>query len=109
MDKTPSTKDSLESLITWMRERPHMYCQLAGELDSVLSYLHMVWAKLADREDDYRVALEQAGQKPRGLLDDRQRKHIVRDKAPATNRVLRFWGKVDDFLDIKERTDRWHP
>ena len=107
-----SDKDSVESLLVWIRERPHMYCQLAGELDSVLHFLHMVWAKLADREHEFLVATEEAGSTPKGLLSDPQRKHRVKHKirgiSPAAKRVLRFWSKVDRQLEIEVRTESWY-
>lgn len=45
MDKPPSSTESIESLITWMRQRPRHYCRLAGELDSVTTQ-HSVNATL---------------------------------------------------------------
>jgi hypothetical protein len=92
----------------WMHERPQMYCQCVGELDLVLWYLHLAWAKVADRENDYRSALESAGLKPLGILKDDERQTRVDLKDKTTKRVLGFWSKVDDSLGLKVRVPTWH-
>lgn len=98
----------LESLLLWIRARPEMYCPLVGELDSVLWYLHMVWAKVADREREYRSALESAGLKPHGIVKDEERHMRVNSDDEATRTVLEFWSRVDQALQLQVRVDGWN-
>ncbi|MEQ8787675.1 MAG: hypothetical protein RIC55_15335 [Pirellulaceae bacterium] len=91
----------------WMHERPQMYCPFAGELDSVLWYLHMAWAKTADREKDYAAALEIAGLTARGILEDDERSIRVDLNDMVTKRVLSFWSKVDRMLGLQVRVQSW--
>ena len=108
MDKLPPSPEVIESLMTWMRQRPRDYCRFAGELDSALWYLRLVWAKMANKDDDYRVAIGEIGIHPRGLLSDQQRKEIVEKDSLTTRQVQEFWERVDERLGIPERTGNWH-
>src|SRR5688572_11834506 len=99
MANTPTPADYIESLMLWMHERPQMYCMYAGELDSVLWYLHMAWAKAAGRETEYQSALETAGLKPRGHISNSERLESVDLEGKATRKVLKFWSKVNTALD----------
>lgn len=92
----------------WMHERPQTYCLSVGELDMVLWYLHMAWAKVADRENDYRMALESAGLKAQGILKVEERPNRVDPQDKTTKKVLRFWSKVDKSLGLKVRVQSWH-
>ena len=94
--------------MTWMRQSPRNYCRLAGELDSVLWYLHMVWARIADRDDDYQAAIGETGIHTRGLLSDQERKEIVEEDSSATRQVQEFWERIDERLGIQERSGDWH-
>jgi hypothetical protein len=108
MNNAVSSRDYLESLMIWIRERPHMYCCDVGELDSVLWFLHMVWAKDSDREAEYAAALDSSGLTPRGNLASEERNIAVDTQDEITNRVLQFWSQVDSKLDIRVRVERWH-
>ena len=94
--------------MTWMRQSPRNYCRLAGELDSVLWYLHMVWAKMASRDADYQAAIGETGIHPQSLLSDQQRNEIVKENSSATGQVQEFWERIDERLGIRERTGNWH-
>lgn len=98
----------IESLMLWMHDRPLMYCQYTGELDSVLWYLHMTWAKVADRERDYRLAIESVGLPPAGILADDERQTRVDLQDKVTKKVLNFWSQVDQSLGLKVRVQSWH-
>jgi len=100
----PTTAEKIESLIRWIHERPQMYVTRAGELDSVLHYLHMVWADLTGRENQFVTARESA----KGPIDDQQRGERVQIGAPATDAVLTYWNAIDAALDIQIRCDAWH-
>jgi len=103
-----SRLEYIESLLVWIHERPQMYCSLLGELDSVLYFLHLVWAKLADSEKEYELALNAAGQTPKGLLTQAERhKRTILDDA-STQRVIAFWSNVNERLNIHVRTTSWH-
>jgi len=99
--------ESVASLIVWIREQPHQHCALAGELDSVLWYLHTVWAKLANREPNFQTALEEVGIKPQGLLSEEEQKQAVKSDGEETKCVLRFWAVVGSILGIEQQTIRW--
>ena len=107
MDESKSPLLCLESMLVWIRQRPHMYAILVGELDSVLYFLHMTWAKFAARETDYRSALDAAGQTPMGIVRPEERHICVDASNEVTDRVLVFWAHVDDVLGIQVRVDRW--
>jgi len=110
MNESKSPLDCLESLLVWIRERPHMYCMLVGELDSVLHYLHMVWAKLAVREAEYLAALDAAGLNAMGamgIISQKKCHRRVDRNHEVTKRVLEFWSHVDHILGIKVRVDAW--
>lgn len=85
-----------------------MYATMAGELDSILTYLHMVWADLRDREVEYQAARRQCGETAAGLLDEQQRKEPVQLGEASTDLVLDFWNRVDAVLGIQVRCDAWH-
>ncbi len=102
--------EQLECLLVWIREGPHFYCKTVGELDVLLHYLHLVWAKIADREADLRAAQEsQRGTErgARGLLEDEERSASVLEQGPAVGRVLEYWQQVDRRLAMAARADRW--
>ncbi len=113
-NKSPA--EYLESLVLWMHERPQMYCLYTGELDSVLWYLHLAWAKFAHREAEYQSALETAYQSAlgttynstRGLLTDEERLVRVDVNNEVTQRVLGFWSRVDQELALQVRVDGWN-
>jgi hypothetical protein len=84
-----------------------MYVRTPGELDSVLWYLHMVWAMLTDREREYENALMKAGKKARGILSDEERIAPLDRRKPPTKRVLKFWSKVDQELKIVALRETW--
>jgi hypothetical protein len=84
-----------------------MYAVLVGELDSVLYFLHMTWAKFAAREADYRSALDESGQTPMGIVRPEERHMDVDASNEVTRRVLEFWAYVDEVLGIQVRVDRW--
>jgi hypothetical protein len=52
----PKGIEFVEGLLGWIHERPEMYCTLAGELDSVLHFQHIAWAKVQDRDPFTREA-----------------------------------------------------
>jgi len=97
----------VQSLLVWVRERPQMYALTPGELDLVLSYLHMVWAMLTEREREYENALTKAGQKARGILSDEERIAPLDRRKPPTKRVLKFWSNVDQELGIVSLRETW--
>lgn len=102
--------EQLECLLVWIREGPHFYGQTAGELDVLLHYLHVVWAKFADREADLQAAQErtrEAERGARGLLEDEERSASVLEQGPAVGRVLEYWQQVDRRLAVVARADRW--
>ncbi|MFO0916501.1 MAG: hypothetical protein U0795_26325 [Pirellulales bacterium] len=101
--------DSLESLMVWIRERPQNYCQTVGELDCVLWYLHMVWAKFRDREHELvSVRSQMLGDRAgTGLLEDEDRMEGVDQEGQVLGFVTRFWEQVDERLQIAVRTERW--
>lgn len=101
--------DSLESMLVWMRERPHMYCRTVGELDSVLWYLHMTWAKFVERDNELREAVaEQLGDRgAAGLLDDCDRPILTSEGGEPLQRVIDFWSQVDARLGCRVQIDSW--
>lgn len=103
----PTTAEKLESLLRWIHERPQMYATMAGELDLILDYLHMVWADLKDREVEYDLILSQCYETAAGLLKHQQRTEPVELGSPTTMIVLDFWNRVDTALDIHVRCDAW--
>lgn len=102
-----SNDESVASLIIWIREQPQQHCKLAGELDSVLWYLHTVWARQADKETNFQIALEEVGQKPQGLLTEAEQKQTVTSDDPATKTVLRYWAIVGSILGIEKPSHKW--
>ena len=104
---TCSSDESVASLIIWIREQPLKHCRIAGELDSVLWYLHLVWARLADKESNFQTALEEVGLKPQGLLTAEEQKNTVNSDDEATKTVLRFWAIVGSILGIEKKTQAW--
>jgi hypothetical protein len=82
-----------------------MYCMLVGELDLSLNYLHLAWAKLADRETEYHAALSAAGRTARGLISNKERHRRVNSDDEVTQRVLTFWRTVDQYLGVKVKVE----
>lgn len=111
MEKTTGPADYIESLVVWIREKPSSYASLSGELDSALWYLHMAWAKVADREAEYDAILRAA--LPRNLLRDiitQDDRHLPVDlDNEATQKVLKFWAQIDKKLELKPRVESWQP
>ena len=101
MNEVPTGIDFDEALLGWIRQRPHMYALHAGELNGVLHYLHVAWAKVKNREADLDVALREAEVTAAGLLPASERVHAVQLGTPATDRVLEFWARVDLLLNLK--------
>ena len=99
--------ETVASLIVWIREKPGLHCSMAGELDSVLWYLHTAWARLANRESNFQVALEEIGIKPQGLLSEEEQSQTVHSDDEATKSVLRFWAVVGSILGIEKQTTSW--
>jgi hypothetical protein len=93
--------DFLEGLLSWVHERPAMYCCLAGELDSTLHYLHLIWAKMTNRESELQSARISAGERDFGIISDEERHCRVQADDGVTKRILSFWLKVDQVLGIK--------
>jgi hypothetical protein len=108
-----SLQNSLESLLVWIRESPHNWVALAGELDSVLWHLHMVWARVANRDSDYFSARDKASKNAGlpvaiGLLQDAKRLVKIDLNNTTTQKVLAFWQSIDDDLQIQKRCDAWY-
>ena len=101
MSQMPVGIDRVEGLLGWIHERPDMYCCLAGELDSVLHFLHLAWAVVKDREDDLFAARITIDSSAAGLLSDAERVRPVRRGDEATDRVLDYWARVDSSLGVK--------
>ena len=86
-----------------------MYCRTVGELDSVLHYLHMAWAKLVERDDDLRdaIAMQLGDDGTSGILNDDDRLTFLTDGGSPLTRVKNFWARIDAQLDCRVQTDKW--
>ena len=93
----------LESLLLWFHERPHMYCMYVGELEAALWYLHMAWAKVADREAEYEAALYAANPTAVSNLSDEERRVRVALGNDTTTKVLELWSAIDQTLGLQIR------
>jgi len=93
--------DRLEGLLGWIHETPEMYCLLAGELDSVLNYLHFAWVVVKDREHELLETKMAIDPSPAGRLSEADRVRRVQRGDYATERVLDYWSRVDTALGVK--------
>jgi hypothetical protein len=103
-------REKVQSLMVWVRERPQMYASTVGELDAALLYLHMVWAMLADRENELNSAIQNSWRQRntlKGYLKDSERTAAVDVTSNPTKKVLRFWTKVDRQLNVEVLCERW--
>lgn len=103
----------ITDLISWVRDRPYMYGRTIGEIDTLLHYLHFVWAGLADVRDDFeRIRIDLIQEMhygpAAGLLDDADRVVLIdpQHHSPALARVLAYWTAVGERLDMKHLHQR---
>lgn len=104
MPESPTGIEFVEELLGWMHERPQMYCRLVGELDLVLHYLHLAWAKVKDRERDLDAAMMKFCASATGFLSDAERVRKVQLDDDATRRVLDFWTDIDSALGLRRNS-----
>jgi hypothetical protein len=95
----------LESLVTWIPNRPQNYCFTVGELDTVLYFLHTVWAKAASREDDLDRAFAATTAWPQGQLTESERVLFLRENPPVLTKLIAFWREVDAVLKLRRDED----
>lgn len=104
--------NSLESLLVWIREKPSSYCRTLGELDAVLYYLHMIWARFTNRDHELRAALTLLREEMEvlaadSLLPAETHSMAVDIDGPELRRLVYFWQEVDHRMGCHVRTDRW--
>jgi hypothetical protein len=95
----------LESLITWISNRPQNYCFTVGELDTLLHFLHTAWAKGASREDDLDRAFAAAVAWPQGKLEESERVSFLRENPPVLSELIAYWHEVDAALNLRYHED----
>ncbi|REJ70606.1 MAG: hypothetical protein DWQ31_00740 [Planctomycetota bacterium] len=56
MNDPKRSEEFVRKVISRLYERPEMYGQTLGEVDLALYLLHLVWAVICDRRDEYEKA-----------------------------------------------------
>jgi len=94
----------VRKLIGWIGDRPRMYARTVGELDTVLHYLHLVWAESQGLLHEFYDALAEVDEpEARGVggcfATDEQRTRLIESADDSLLRlVLARWKAVDDHL-----------
>ncbi len=100
--KSPEAASAfVHDLIHWIYDRPEMYGRTVGEVDTVVYYLHLVWAEISEKRrefDDVRIEeMEKVSDHPAlGFVTDAERVQPIReDGRRALDSVVDYWKAVD--------------
>jgi len=93
-------------LISYVYDRPHMYCRTLGELDILLHYLHYVWARMSGTLESYerhRVEyhLSLGFEACSGPVTDENRVTFL-ESAPKeiVENTIGYWKTLDDRIGL---------
>ncbi len=103
--------DLVQSMMIWVRERPEHYCITAGELDTVLRYLHLIWSEGADNKQEFEDAVAAARELLQidgcaGLLNNQERVESLLLNGTAKAKVLKYWANVDTTMRVTAPLDK---
>ena len=118
MKSPEATSAFVHDLIVWIYDRPEMYGRTVGEVDTLLYYLHCVWAEITEKTgqfNDIRAnEMEKVSEHPAlGFTTDAERVQLIPEggkvsRSPELSTTGRRWTLACSTIKILLRS-AWSP
>ena len=101
MKSSEAASAFVHDLIGWIYDRPGMYGRTVGEVNTLLHYLHFVWAEITEKRGQFDAVrmeeVERVSDRPAlGFITDAERVQIIPEGGKvALTRVIDYWKAVD--------------